>query len=68
MIPLIFPPKGSFSWVSANDLQVGRDRIGVATTDQAVVRIGSQFSEIRDVIQVRLKQGEPVEVLAGLGH
>ena len=31
--------------------------------DRVVARVGSAFSDIRDVIQVRLNEGELVEVL-----
>lgn len=64
----IRPPKGSFSWVAARYLQwdSGPPKIpGIATvnTDRVAARVGSRFSDIRDVIQVRLHELEPVEVL-----
>jgi len=60
---VIRPPKGSFEWVSARYLSLGKDDIAEVTADGVAARVGSQFSDIRDVIQVRLHQGELVEVL-----
>jgi hypothetical protein len=57
------PPEGSFCWVAARYLKLGRDNIAVITGDRVVARVGSEFSDIRDVIQVRLDRGEEVEVL-----
>jgi hypothetical protein len=57
------PPEGSFCWVAARYLKLGRDNIAVVTGDRVVARVGSEFSDIRDVIQVRLDRGEEVEVL-----
>jgi SH3-like domain-containing protein len=59
----IRPPEGSFCWVATRYLQPGRDNIAVVTGDRVVARVGSSFSDIRDVIQVRLERGEEVEVL-----
>ena len=60
------PPEGSFSWVSAKYLQEGKDGIAVVTGDRVVARVGSELSDIRDVIQVRLDRGEEVEILETL--
>ncbi len=57
------PPKQSFSWVSTRYLKFGDDGLAEAQGDRVAVRVGSRFSEIRDVIQVRLDRGELVEVL-----
>lgn len=59
----IRPPKGSFSWVSAKFLEMGKDGLATVTGDRVAARVGSRFSEIRDVIQVRLERGELIEVL-----
>jgi SH3-like domain-containing protein len=59
----IRPPEGSFSWVSTRYLKLGRDKIATVNGDRVVARVGSSFSDIRDVIQVRLERGEEVEVL-----
>ncbi len=59
----IRPPEGSFSWVATRYLKLGRDKIAVVNGDRVVARVGSSFSDIRDVIQVRLERGEEVEVL-----
>jgi hypothetical protein len=60
----IRPVEGSFSWVSGRYLQVREDGLAKLTADRVAARVGSQFSDIRDVIQVRLHEGELVEVLA----
>jgi len=59
----IRPPKGSFSWVSARFLEPAVDGLAVCTHDRIAARVGSRFSSIRDVIQVRLNAAETVEVL-----
>jgi SH3-like domain-containing protein len=59
----IRPPEGSFSWVAQRYLKLGRDNIAVINGDRVVARVGSSFSDVRDVIQVRLERGEEVEVL-----
>jgi hypothetical protein len=59
----IRPPAGSFSWVSAEFVEPRQGNIGVVTGDHVVARVGSSFSETRDVIQVRLDRGEEVEIL-----
>ncbi len=59
----IRPPKESFTWVSAKYVEVGDDGLGTITGDQVAARVGSTFSDIRDVIQVRLHEGEIVEIL-----
>jgi SH3-like domain-containing protein len=59
----IRPVEGSFSWVSARFLQPGQGGLATVTGDRVAARVGSRFSDIRDVIQVRLHQGEIVEIL-----
>jgi uncharacterized protein YgiM (DUF1202 family) len=59
----IRPVEGSFSWVSGRYLQVAEDGLAKVSGDRVAARVGSQFSDIRDVIQVRLHEGELVEVL-----
>jgi len=57
------PPDGSFAWVSARYLSPGEANLAVVNAENVAARLGSRFSDIRDVIQVRLKKGEVVEVL-----
>jgi uncharacterized protein YraI len=57
------PPEGSFSWVSGEFIQPGGGNIGVVIGDRVVARVGSAFSDIRDVIQVRLDRDEQVDIL-----
>lgn len=59
----IRPPEESFTWVAARYVEVGDDGLGTITGEQVAARVGSTFSDIRDVIQVRLYEGEVVEIL-----
>lgn len=59
----IRPPEGSFTWVSGRFLQPQEKGLAVVTGDRVAARVGSQFSDIRDVIQVRLERGEVLEIL-----
>lgn len=59
----IRPPEGSFSWVSGEFVARDDHDLGVVQGDQVLVRVGSLFGDIRDVIQVRLDRGERVEIL-----
>ncbi len=60
---VIRPPKGSFTWVSSRLVRRGGDGLAEITGKEVAARVGSRFSDIRDVIQVRLKEGETVEPL-----
>ncbi|MBN1590983.1 MAG: SH3 domain-containing protein [Pirellulales bacterium] len=57
------PPKDSFTWVSTRHLKPLGDGLAQVTTPRVAARVGSRFSTIRDVIQVRLHQDELVELL-----
>jgi hypothetical protein len=59
----IRPPSGSFSLVSAKELAARNGDIGEAKQDDVSSRIGSQLSDKRNAVQVRLKKGEAVEIL-----
>jgi SH3-like domain-containing protein len=59
----IRPPAQSFSWISARQLDVLDDELAVVNADRAVARVGSLFSSVRDVIQVRLNKDERVELV-----
>jgi len=58
----IRPTPGSFSWVSGRYLQKKDKDLAVVTADRVAARVGSELSDIRDVIQVRLERGEVVEI------
>jgi SH3-like domain-containing protein len=60
----IRPPRASFAWVQKRHLDPETDRLASVNSDRVVARVGSRFSEVRDVIQVRLEKGEKVELLA----
>jgi hypothetical protein len=57
------PVEGSFSWVTARYLKPGADNLAVAIEENVAARVGSRFSDIRDVVQVRLHKDEVVELL-----
>ncbi|HUY34713.1 MAG TPA: SH3 domain-containing protein [Pirellulales bacterium] len=59
----IRPPRECFSWVSGEFIEPTQGKLARVTGERVVARVGSKFSDIRDVIQVRLDQGEEVEVL-----
>ncbi len=59
----IRPPRDSFSWVSARHIDLEEGDLGTANNDRVVVRVGSAFSDVRDVIQVRLDRDEKVQLL-----
>lgn len=59
----IRPPEGSFCWVQAEALKPIGDRIAVVIKDRTPCFVGTRFSNVHDVHQVRLDQGEEVEIL-----
>jgi uncharacterized protein YraI len=58
----IRPPRHSFSWVSSRHLDASGKGLASVNSPRVVARVGSAFSDVRDVIQVRLDQGEKVEL------
>jgi SH3-like domain-containing protein len=59
----IRPVDGSFAWVLGRYLKPTDDGLAVVTDDGVSARVGSRFSDIREVVQVRLQKGEMVEIL-----
>ena len=59
----IRPPRHSFSWVSARQVDPTGDSLAIVNARRAVARVGSSLSDVRDVIQVRLDKGEKVELI-----
>ena len=59
----IRPIEGSFTWVSGRFLKPTKHNLAVVTEEGVAARVGSRFGETRDVVQVRLRKGEVVEVL-----
>ncbi|MFN0054873.1 MAG: SH3 domain-containing protein [Planctomycetales bacterium] len=60
---MIAPPPGSFSWVPARYVKkVAPDR-GVITTNHVAVRVGSFESDIRELFQRKLAEGDEVQIL-----
>ena len=59
----IRPPIGSFSWVSAPFIHLDTGNIGTVLADGLASRIGSDFSDDCETIQVTLQKGESVLIL-----
>ncbi|MEN6404994.1 MAG: SH3 domain-containing protein [Thermoguttaceae bacterium] len=59
----IRPTDGSFTWVSGRFLKPTENNLAVVIEDNVSARVGSRFSDVREVIQVRLRKGEVVELL-----
>ncbi len=59
----IRPPQGSFSWVRGKFLEVQADGTGRITEDNAASGVGSELIDGRDVVQVRMRKDERVEVI-----
>ncbi len=60
---MIAPPPGSFSWVPAKYVEkTGADR-GTITNNKVAVRVGSFESDIREVFQRTLAQGDEVRII-----
>ena len=60
----IRPPRESFAWVSKRHLDPDGEGTATVNSQRVVARVGSAFSDVRDVIQVRLEKGEEVELIA----
>ena len=59
----IRPGEGSFAWVSSRFLKPTDEHLAVVTQEGIAARVGSRFSDMRDVVQVRLHKGEVVEII-----
>jgi SH3-like domain-containing protein len=57
------PVEGSFAWVAGRYLKPSSAHLTTVTEDGVSARVGSRFSGIREVVQVRLQKGEVVEIL-----
>src|SRR5689334_2023389 len=55
---MIAPPPGSFSWVKARYIDKGASDRGTANSSNVVVRVGSFESDIREMFQRKLAQGD----------
>jgi len=60
---MIAPPSDSFSWIQAEHVQRTTPEKGVLMANNVIVRVGSAFSEDRDVFQRTLSKGDIVEIL-----
>jgi hypothetical protein len=59
----IRPTEGSFSWIPGRHLEGAGTGLARVLTEDVPARVGSRFSDIRHLAQVRLHKGEIVEVL-----
>lgn len=59
----IRPPAESFSWVFSENVRLVDDGIAEISKPNVAARVGSRLSAQRDVVQVRLKEGEKVAIL-----
>jgi uncharacterized protein YgiM (DUF1202 family) len=57
------PPEGSYSWVASKHLKLVEDNIAEVRSDQVTAYVGSKFSDVQDVRQVKLERGELVEIV-----
>jgi hypothetical protein len=60
----IRPPKGSFSAVSEKQITTRNGDLAEVRDDEVASRIGSQLSDKRNAVQVRLKRGSPADATA----
>lgn len=60
---MIAPPPGSFSWIPAKYVQSAGDGKGTVSENNVAVRVGSFESDIRELFQRRLSQGDEVRIL-----
>ena len=59
----IRPPIGSFSWVSAKFVDFSTGNIGTVLADGLASRVGSDYSDDCETVQIALKKGESVLIL-----
>jgi hypothetical protein len=58
----IRPPEGSFSWIGGRHVKPTGDGLAEVTGERVAVRVGTELTDRRDVVQVRVKRGEVVEL------
>jgi hypothetical protein len=59
----IRPPIGSFSWVSAKYVEYNASTIGTVLADGLASRVGSNYSDDCETVQVTLNKGEALHIL-----
>jgi len=59
----IRPPAGSFSWIGRRYVKQVGDGVAEVTGERVAVRVGTELSDRRDVVQVRVTRGELLELL-----
>jgi hypothetical protein len=59
----IRPPTGSFSWIGGRYLKQGQGGLAEVIGERVAIRVGSELNDSRDVVQVRVKRGEVMELL-----
>ncbi len=60
---MIAPPPGSFSWIREEYVAPQGGNTGVVRENNVVVRVGSEYGDVRDVEQRRLSKGDRVQIL-----
>ena len=60
---MIQPPADSFSWIPARTVERTEGNRGTITVNNTPARVGSDESDIRDVVQRNLAKGEVVEII-----
>lgn len=60
---MIAPPRGSFSWVLAKHVDKTADGRGIVNKNGVAARVGSFESDIREIFQRKLSQGDEVVIL-----
>jgi uncharacterized protein YraI len=56
------PPRGSFSLVSTDTIEIGANGTARVTSDRAEVGVGSRFYARNDAVQIILERGDIVEL------
>lgn len=59
----IRPPAESYSWVYAKHVRLVDERLGKIDKDEVPARVGSRLSSRRTAIQVRMHEGETVQLI-----
>lgn len=60
---MIEPPSGSYSWILAAHVQRTGQQTGTVNKNGVIVRVGAFKSTQRDIEQVRLNNGDQIEII-----
>ncbi|NIL96100.1 MAG: SH3 domain-containing protein, partial [Planctomycetales bacterium] len=59
----IRPPADSYSWISGGQLNILEDNLAEVAQPDVIAYVGSKFSDVHDVRQVKLEAGELVQIV-----